>query len=193
MPGILKKMNTREKVLLVVMLVLLTGVLYYLLFFIPMEDNMAEVATLQEDTSTEITASQLRVKKMNDMQAELDQIFAAAGGKPTELSQYDNFETVIKQFNSILTAAADYSLTFQPVAASEDGIIRRPIQLVFSCGSYETAKSILTQLSDNDYRCQISNLTLTGSSGTQAYVSVDQGTSGSYNVSALLTYFEYAR
>ena len=83
------KLTARESLMLVFLVVLLIGVGYYMGFYTPLQNEMASIATQSAETDTLITTSMTKVAKMDEMQAELDEIFARPAEEITEIAPYD--------------------------------------------------------------------------------------------------------
>ena len=177
------KLSLRETVMLVFLVVLLIGVGYYMGFYTPLQNEMASIASQSSDCDSMITASMAKVTKMNEMQAELDEIFARPADEITEIAPYDNKEVVLNQLYGILGRTTDYSLNFTDPNVQEDGTVRRNISMSFHCNSYEAAKEVIRDLTDSQWRCLVSNLA----------ISCDEGDMMRYgvNVSATITFFEH--
>ena len=177
------KLSLRETVMLVFLVVLLIGVGYYMGFYTPLQNEMASIAAQSSDCDSMITASMAKVTKMNEMQAELDEIFARPADELTEIAPYDNKEVVLNQLYGILGRTTDYSLNFTDPAVQEDGTVRRNISMSFHCDSYEAAKEVIRDLTDSQWRCLVRNLA----------VSCDEGDlmNNGVNVSATITFFEH--
>ena len=177
------KLSLRETVLLVFLVVLLIGVVYYMGFYTPMQNEMAAIASQSSDCDSMITASMAKVMKMEEMQAELDEIFSRPADEITEIAPYDNKEVVLNQLYGILGRTTDYSLNFTDPSVQDDGTVRRNISMSFHCDSYEAAKEVIRDLTDSQWRCLVSNLA----------ISCDEGDMMGYgvNVSATITFFEH--
>lgn len=179
-----RELTTREKFLLLVLAIMLLVSLYYLLVYQPVEEQLADLALLEAETEDAILMETVRLAQLNKMEEELEQIFAAADGNPTEIAAYDNAKQVMNELNAILTPADNYSLNFTVVAPEEDNIVRRQAALSFTCSGYQQARDMLTALHDSPYRSLISDLNL-----QLSYEEEGVGVSGS----AQIVYFEYLR
>lgn len=171
-----KQLTPREKVLMIILTVLMAVCAYYYAFHVP---TTQQVITLIEEAATvdeQIIVVDAQVAKMNEMKAELDVIASGEMGEVKELPQYDNSANVMNSLSVILQSASEYEVNFSSVE-EEESTIRRHISLSYDCSNYETAKSILTQIYESDYRSLIKDVT----------INVD----GEYHVSIDLTYYEY--
>ena len=177
------KLTARESLMLVFLVVLLIGVGYYMGFYTPLQNEIASIATQSSETDAQITTAMTKVKKMDDMQAELDEIFANATDKVTEIAPYDNKEVVLNQLYGILGRTQDYSLSFTDPDVQSDGTVRRNISMIFHCESYADAKEVIKDLTDSQWRCLVSNLA----------IACDEDDMMAYGVTvtATITFFEH--
>ena len=177
------KLSLRETLMLVFLVVLLIGVGYYMGFYTPLQDEMASIASQSADCDTMITASMTKVAKMNEMQAELDEIFARPADEITEIAPYDNKEVVLNQLYGILGRTSEYSLSFVDPQVQEDGTVRRNISMKFTCESYAAAKEVIDDLTDSQWRCLVNNLAISCPEEDMMQYGVD--------VTATITFFEH--
>ena len=175
------KLSLRETLMLVFLVVLLIGVGYYMGFYTPLQDEMASIASQSADCDTMITASMTKVAKMNEMQAELDEIFARPKNEITEIAPYDNKEVVFNQLNGILQQSLQYSLNFSEPSIQDNGTVRRNVVMNFSCADFASAKAIIKDLTNSQWRCLVSNLSISGSGDVM---------DGGVQVNATITFFE---
>ena len=151
--------TTRENVLLIILAILLIGIGYWKFVLEPINDS---IAVYQENTTAEqdeIMIDTVTLSKMKEMERELEEIYASGEAKP--LPVYDNSDELLVELNRIMSNSDDYSLNFGSATVLDGGyIVRRPLSLTFTAGSYEQARSILTELHDSDDINQISDLTV---------------------------------
>lgn len=118
--------------------------------------------------------------RMNQMQKELEEIYAA--GDPTPIPNYDNSGKLLVELNSILSASVDYSLDFGQVSALNDGYIMcRPINMTFTTNTYAETRAIIDALHNSDFTNQISDISVQFE---------NSGSSGNVQVNLYITYFE---
>lgn len=176
-----KKISGREKIMLVFLVILLVGVVYYMGFYQPTTTEIALIQQQTVDADSQIAAASSKVASIKSMQAELDEIFARPENEITEIAPYDNAKAVMAQLNGILALSNQYSLSFQDPTVQSDGTVRRVISMSFSCSNYDTARTILESLSNSQWRCLVNNISISASTDfTQEEVSV----------SATITFFE---
>lgn len=172
-----KGLSAREKILLLILVLMALIAAYYYAFYMPTQEKITfyeEEAILIDD---QIIVAEAKTMKMGMMQKELEAIKAGDMTNIKELPPYDNSRNVMNSLSAILANATQYNVSFSGVS-EEDGIVRRDITLSYDCNSYDSAKSILSQIYNGDYRCLIKDLHITQSSGT-------------WNVNVQITYFEY--
>ena len=177
------KLGLRETIMLLFLVVLLVGVGYYMGFYTPLQNEMASIAAQSSDCDGQITAAMAKVSKMDEMQAELDEIFARPESEITEIAPYDNKEVVLNQLYGILGRTTDYSLNFTDPDVQEDGTVRRNISMSFHCESYEAAKNVIRDLTDSQWRCLVSNLSISCEDRDMMQYGV--------TVTATITFFEH--
>ena len=177
------KLSLRETVMLVFLVVLLVGVGYYMGFYTPLQEDMTSIAAQSADCDSQITTSMTKITKMDEMQAELDEIFARPADEITEIAPYDNKEVVLNQLYGILGQANDYSLNFTDPDVQDDGTVRRNISMSFRCADYASAKAIIRDLTDSQWRCLVSNLAITSENENM----MENGVT----VTATITFFEH--
>lgn len=174
----MRPLSTREKFLLCVLLVVAVVSAYFALFYQPITLKMADLDTQIGETEDALLESQIKVSQQEKMVAELERLRAEEKNL-ISIAPYDNLQAVIIELNGILAQTNEYSLDFGTVDTSQV-IVRRNIILNFTTGSYDSAKSVLRQLSDSRYRCLLSALSINQDwRGGQVHVSVN------------MTFFEY--
>ena len=146
-----KQISARELVLLAVLVLLVIGVAYYLLFYQPLQGELSSIRNQCAELDTQLSTTVVLVKKMNDMQDELDAIHAQPVGEVTEVAPFDNSNVIMAELNGVLSKSDEYKLSFSDPKSGEDGIVRRPVSMTFRCASYQAAKNILVQLNGTHF------------------------------------------
>jgi hypothetical protein len=177
------KLSPRENFMLTFLVVLLIGVGYYMFFYTPLQNDLAAIANASSECDTSIATSMSKIQKMDDMQAELDEIFSRPADEITEIAPYDNKDVVLTQLYGILARTSDYSLNFTDPEVQPDGTVRRNISMSFHCDSYEAAKDVIRDLTDSQWRCLVSNLSISCDGGDMMTMDV--------TVTATITFFEH--
>lgn len=178
------KLSARELIMVVFLLVLVIGVAYYVGFYTPLQEELATISRQCLEIDSQIASSTSKIAAMDAMQAELDEIFARPAEEITEIAPYDNKEVVLNQLNGILRRSEEYSLNFAEPSIQEDGTVRRNVVMNFSCADYASAKTIIQNLTDSQWRCLVSNLSISGSGDVM---------DGPVQVNATITFFESSK
>lgn len=171
----MNKISKREKVLLVVLCVLVVVCAYYLFFLTPTMETKAQLESEITAMDDQVITAQARVAHMNKMQSDLEAI-KAENKDIKDLPVYDNNKKLMESLNITLGQVAQYTVNFASISES-DGIVRREVDLSFSCNTYDDARAILQNIHDGKYPCVLQDL------------SINHGES--YSVTATLTFFEY--
>lgn len=171
----MKKFTPRERVLLVVLVILVVFCAYYFLFYTPVSSTFASVNQQNDTLDTQIATAEAKIVRMDEMQAELEKM-KASGLSLKELPAYDNRSNVMNSLATILEDVWQYSVSFSTVNEAS-GTVRRNISLSYNCDSREAAYEILQRISDGPYPCLIKNCTVSGNTGN-------------CNINVDLTYFE---
>lgn len=173
-----RQLTTREWMLLGVLGVILVISGYILLFYNPMTTERDRCISETESCKMQIEAAQVRLDEKHRMERELKELFSS-DVPPLSIPDFDNLQPVMFELNSILAGAHDYKLSFSSVDSSQT-IIRRQISMNFTTGSYDSAKAVLQQLHDSNYRCLLDG------------VNINIGDErGAVAVSGTIVFFEY--
>ncbi|MEG0755439.1 MAG: hypothetical protein RR450_03500 [Oscillospiraceae bacterium] len=183
-----KAFTRRERVLLVIMSIVLLCGAYFFLVHQPVEAQKADLIVAAAEAENERILLDAKVTKIAEMEAELAEL--PKGAAPTP--DYDNLQPVVNHLNAVMASTLDYTMSFQPVVLPEEGhIVRRAIDMTFTCSDYAAAHDIISQLHYGPFRCQLDNLSVSAER--------TDGTSTDYTpalpvsqteVSLTITYFE---
>lgn len=171
----MNKISKREKVLLVILCVLVVACAYYLFFLTPTMEKKAQLENDITAMDDQVIAAQARVAHMNKMQGDLETL-KAENKDIKDLPVYDNNKKLMESLNITLGQAIQYTVNFSGTSET-DGIVRREVDLSFTCNTYKDARAILQNIHDGLYPCVLQDL------------SINHGES--YAVTATLTFFEY--
>lgn len=172
-----KRLSAREKILLLILVLMALIAVYYYTFYLPTTEKITYYENEAILVDDQIIMAEAQIMKLNMMEKELADIKSGDMTNIKELPPYDNSRNVMNSLSLILANATQYDVSFSGVS-EEDGIVRRDITLNYNCNSYDSAKNILSQIYNGDYRCLMKDLHITQSSGT-------------WNVNVQITYFEY--
>lgn len=181
-----RKFTSREKTLLVVLIIIFLGFVYYLSVWNPSSEAILRAEARRDDAIAASDTEASIVAQMHMMENELDTIMAQ-GDSVAPIAPYDNTENIVNMLNTVLADTLSYSVDFAGFTQSEDGLYRRVVSMSVTCTGYEQAKYVLKSLHDCEYRCQLGNLSLASvaSSGQEADISATQ-----VNLTFSITFFE---
>ena len=171
----MKKFTPRERVLLVVLVILVVFCAYYFLFYTPVSSTFASVNQQYDTLDTQIAAADEKIIHLQEMKADLEKM-KASGLSLKEFPAYDNRSNVMNSLANILEDVLQYSVSFSTVN-EESSTIRRNISLSYSCENRQAAYEILQRINDGPYPCLIKNCTVSGNTGR-------------CSINVQLTYFE---
>lgn len=146
--------TTKEKVLLLFLVVILIGLVYFQFVYKPVSAGIEKAENQKRNLESELTAVQTRVAKLTQMQNEVDNI--TEDGTLKAMPSYNNSKNVNRLLNDIL-GDMDFALVFSPVEKDGDQI-RRNVQLTVTAPDYEAAKGIFTALTGSEYRCLVGDV-----------------------------------
>lgn len=185
-----RSIGPRGKALLVAVAIIALGLIYYFFVHVPVTDEMTRIASAQADADLQLTTLQTKLATQTRMEQEL----LAMRSQPDaiEVARYDNLQPVMVALNGILQDSVQFSLQFSSVQEdAENGIVRRPVQMSFTCNSYQHAQRIIDALHGLPFRCQVKSVALQ----TLADVQSAGGTlgnlwEGSVSASVTVIFFE---
>lgn len=173
----MRKLSTRERVLLLLLAVIAIVSGYILLFYLPTTQRI-ESLNAQITQSQELVAQlDAKLASQQQMENKLEQLSAQDAQVPY-MPTYDNIQAVMTELHTILAGCQEYSLSFQS-EQGEDHVFYRRVSIPFTCSSYEQAQEILQKLHDSTLR------------GLLEDVQISQQEDGTVKASATITFFEY--
>lgn len=178
------RLSTREKLLLLLMvLILLVGLYFYLVHY-PITERMEEISLEREDLLVQQAVADTRLQTYNDMKAELEEIFAMPEDEITVMPEYSNRETLLLYFDQIF-AGTNQVLNFDDERVN-DNIVERGVRFSFNADSYAQARDILTKLTvASGFRCLLDSLSVSPSGGDLE--------NGALRISGSITFYEYKK
>lgn len=189
-----RKFSLREKIFLLILVVILLVGLYFLLVHYPIVNRNKEIDEEMEQVQTDQLLLNIQKTERDKIKAEKDIIDAqeAAGENVTFMPTYDNFAELNKKLDEIFAAAKakfedekdiDRRLNWSKSIDEEAGRVTRTLSFSFACKSYEEAKFILDELAHTDWRSLLTNVSI---SATQD----ENLMSSAVSVSGSITYYE---
>ena len=173
----MRKLSTRERVLLLLLAVIAIVSGYILLFYLPTTQRI-ESLNAQITQSQELVAQlDAKLASQQQMENKLEQ-FSAQDAQVPYMPAYDNIQAVMTELHAILAGCQEYSLSFQS-EQGEDHVFYRRVSISFTCSSYEQAQEILQKLHDSTLR------------GLLEDVQISLQEDGTVKASATIIFFEY--
>lgn len=173
----MRKLSTRERVLLLLLAVIAIVSGYIMLFYLPTTQRI-ESLNAQITQSQELVAQlDAKLASQQQMENKLEQLSAQDAQVPY-MPAYDNIQAVMTELHAILAGCQEYSLSFQS-EQGEDHVFYRRVSIPFICSSYEQAQEILQKLHDSTLRGLLEN------------VQISLQEDGTVKASATIIFFEY--
>lgn len=148
-----REINAKEKVLLVILVLIILGFAYYRFVDQPVRKNLAKAEAEYSSLQSELTEVRVKIRELQRMQDEIDEI--TSGGKDSFMPSYNNAKEELALLNDILNeSVTQYSVAFTSVTRYKDQI-RRDFKLDFSTPDYDSMKVVIDKLTGVDYRCMI--------------------------------------
>ncbi len=192
--SVLNRAFTNREIAIILLLTLVLLVLvYYRFFYTPMQDRLDYLENETATVDTQIQVEQGRARKIQEM---LEQIEIGIKEYPGEVMTYDNVKSEIDVLNGILNSAKSFEVTFQQPTANGNNV-RRRVNINFVARNYASARAIIRQLHDSEYRCMITTLSMSPASrrfvhenGIYYYTSYTDLQNGNVNVNLSMTFYE---
>ena len=148
-----REVNAREKVLLVVLVLIILGFVYYRFVDQPIRRDLAKAEAEYSSLQSELAGVRSRIHELQRMQDEIDEI--TAGGRNSYMPSYNSAKAELALLNDILNRyATQYSVSFTNVTRSKDQI-RREFKLEFTAADYDSVRDIIDKLTGVEYRCML--------------------------------------
>ena len=178
-----REFTKREKILILILALLLLFSGYFKLVLQPAQERTYAAQNACADIENNMTIEAARAQRLSQMRDAIASYENEKGGGGPVVPAYDNIDNVMIQLDAILSQSSDYSLTFDDLVYGDD-YVTRPVEMSFSCGSYDTAKKIISDLDGCIYRCSLDDITVsTGSGGVDI-------TKGDVAVKLTATFYE---
>lgn len=183
MKTLTREFSVREKTLLVVLILIILGALYYLMVFQPVNDNLTRAKQDKQGLQDEITISQARAQQISDMQTELTNM-EKSGHKLSSMPSYNAGKKEIDFLNETLSAeTSDYYVGFTQMTR-EGNQIRRNFSLNFTASNFGEAKKIIESLENSEIRCLIGDMVVVPGDKEEGIMD------GSVEVNCVATFYE---
>ncbi|MBE5841652.1 MAG: type II secretion system protein M [Butyrivibrio sp.] len=176
-----REFTVREKVLLLVMVIIMLGALYYLMVFEPVTSEIHQAELAKQSLQDELLIAESRAAQIVNMRNEME-ASEQAGRSFTYMPSYNASNIEIDYLHDVLeTNADDYLINFNQITRSGNQI-RRHFSLSFTARSYEVAKKIISELEASEIRCLIGDISV--SSSEESVIDGDVG------ISCVATFYE---
>ena len=175
-----RELTRREKILLLVLIVVVLVAGYCKLILIPINDQISSYRLNMEAEQTELDANQGKMAQMQKMQKAIEEIKAA--GEKRTIPQYDNSGKLMIELHEIMSDTLDYSLDCSAGTVQQDYIMLRPIVMTFRTSTYAQARQIVDRLCSSENISQISDMNM------NTYT--EGRNSGTVETTLVITYFE---
>lgn len=159
-----------EKVLLLVLICLVIGLVYYQFVEKPVRREIASLKAESSDLEMELATVNANAERMSQMNDELSAM--RGSGHISRMESYNNSRNEIELLNTILSDTLKYSISFAEVTRSNDQI-RRNFSLEFRTPSYDSMRQIVERLCNCEYRCLVDEIRCTTThNDKESYVTV---------------------
>lgn len=181
-----RRFTLREKILLLVLILVLLVGLYFFLVHYPVQNQLTEIENERAEWQMRYDALEVKAGIYRDMKEELDEILKLPEDELTVMPKYNNIEPLMKELNRIFLGT-EPSLNYGSMSTN-NRIVSRPIRFSFKTPDFDKAKEVLRELTHTGWRCLLTDLTLTpdSSSGGQTDVAKRPLT-----VSGTITFYEF--
>ena len=105
-----KSFTKREKVLLVVLVLILFSALYYFTVALPSINRISAANEKSASVQDDIMLEMAKMKKIKEMQEKIEEATSANGFK-TVIPNYNNLENVMRQMDAFLSSSTDFLCT----------------------------------------------------------------------------------
>ncbi|MBR4256866.1 MAG: hypothetical protein IKQ18_06840 [Clostridia bacterium] len=181
MKNLFKGFSIKEVIIISVLLLFLLGVAYYQFVDSPVRSSLESAASEKESLNVELTAVRAKIAKLEKMKNEIDNIQAT--GAYAKMPSYDNSKEVYKLLNDVL-GDMGYTITFSSHNRKQgEDTVRWNITLSFTAPDRATVKKVMKDIAASNYRCLISDMSLTPVSGKNL-------SANSVSVTASITFYE---
>ena len=151
--------SMKEKVLMVVLGLVVVAAIWYLMFFTPTKDEIADLQVQQQTIAEEDQTVLDQIAVFKKWQEQLGLDLDSDSDDFTKIADYNNLVQMTDELNQIFVPADSYNLNFETPARGEK-YYRRNIKVSFQAGSYEVARGILESLDAMEHGCFISDISV---------------------------------
>lgn len=176
-----REFTNREKVLLLVMVLIIIGAFYYLMVYEPVSRELEQARVAKLALEEELMVAETKAARIWNMQNEM-KAAEERGLTHTYMPSYNASKQEIDFLHNVLSAkTVDYLVNFTQVTRSGNQI-RRNFSLSFTVSDYKTAENIIKELEKCEIRCLVGDMSISSSGDTIL--------SGDVNVGCVATFYE---
>ncbi len=184
-----RRVTLKEIIIVCVLFVALLLGVYFAAVYYPLSQRTSKVEADLDNIELYLDAAELRKAAYDTMKAENERI--KASGNATEMPRYngnEQQERLNERLTEILVGVQNLRFDSSGVSAATDGVRIRTVTVSFTAAgengsAYTKAKSVLHELMNTGYRCCMTSLTLSPSSG-------DLQNAASVGVSCSVNFYE---
>lgn len=148
--------TTKEKVLILILVLLLIGLAYYQFVYKPMSESLENAAAEKVALEDELVVLQAKVAGMKKMQQEMDELESSE--RLSVMPSYNASKEEVAFLNNVFNEyASSFSVDFSNVTREGDQI-RRAVKAKFTVDSYEKLEQIVTALAESENRCLVGDV-----------------------------------
>ena len=175
-----RELTKREKLLLLVLVVMVLALGYFKLILEPINDQVSSLRAAADMEQAELQTDLIKAARLQQMRQAIEEI--KASGDVRSIPQYDNSENLMVELHRIMSTTLDYSLDCSAGVTQEGYIVMRPVVLTFRTSTYDQARQIVDRLCDGENVCQISDVSINARS--------DRTKGSTVETTLAITYFE---
>ncbi len=153
-----REFSSREKALLLVLVLVILASLYYLFIFQPVTDRISRAESSAADLEVQLVSLDTKVMQIKRMQKSIEE-YADNGHIVSIMPSYNAGKQELVFLNSTLAASEDYYVGFTNITRNGNQI-RREFALRFTVSDYSEAENIINILEHSDLRCLISDFSV---------------------------------
>ena len=147
----LSNLSRKEKLLILILVILMAALVYYRFIHVGITQARANAGSRVEQLQNEVNMANARVVRIKKMDQEM------SSGEVSKMGSYNSSKLETAFLHTVLADAPDYSITFDTVTRNGNQI-RRNFVLKFTAPSYDSAKNIIKNLTEGEYRCKVGDV-----------------------------------
>ncbi len=141
--------STREKILLVILLVIIITGAYYLFVWRTVDDQILSIRSQNSSMESQLTIATAQVERLQAMSEQIDNDILRS-----YMPSYNASKQELDFLHGTLAETEDYMINFTYINREGDQI-SRGFNLQFTARDYAQAKKIIKALEDSEIRCLI--------------------------------------